>query len=570
MNKFPFPQIVASACRSFLVPSPDETAESWLARSIILSRGTDAPGFVSLTNFPYARRIVELAKSRKPVHLSLCWAAQSSKTQTMFNVAAYRGRNIPQDTLFAVANQVMATGYSVRRWLPMLHDSPVMREIFPADRRRISGPQQRFLTHNMIWTGSHSDANLRGNPVRDLFGDEIDVWEPDALEDFLQRNKAFAGSFTFVSSTPTTRNGAIWSLLQAGSNERFFVPCLHCGHVQALRWEQVRWPDSCRNDNGAWHLPAVEEHARLHCEKCDGPHTNGQRLDIVQRGQWQATNPNALPNEFSFQLSGLYVHHPKSSLGKLAAKFCRAQNTRSPELLKSFVTNELAEPWEPQLKTDGTALEVVAGDYGPEDAWPDGRWLTSTWDVQQDRREGEVRLWAENGDSRLLWEGIASTWGEVEEVIRRYNVPAHHVGVDSGYTPQVVYDVCARNGWQPLKGEGRGSYLSDDHDPQSGRPIQTIWRESLVAMSDGRHIPLLLWASQSAQDHLAFLLSGKGPSYTAHRQTSERYRDQMRSHAKVERGGRWIWDKVAKRDEAWDVATMGVVMAVRLDILRQM
>ncbi len=571
-DNYRFPAAIADACRGFLRPAPNETVEQWLGRCIQLNRGTDSPGFVSLSNFPYARRIVELAKSRKPTQVILCWASQSSKTQTMFNSAAYRARNLPADTMFATANQTMSTGYSVRRWGPMLFDSPVMREIFPADKRRIAGPSQRFLTHNMIWTGSHSEANLKGNPCRDLFGDEIDIWgdatadHDSALEGFLQRNKAFAGSFTMLSSTPTTRDGAIWRLLLSGSNERFFVPCQDCGRHQYLKWDQVVWSSEAKQDDGKWHLPKVEETARLHCEFCGSPHTNGDRLRIVQGGEWRPLNPGAMPDEYSFQLNGLYVCHPKSSLGKLAAKFCRAQNTRNMDLLQAFITGDLAEPWEPKLHEDGTALEVVTGDYAQGDPWPEGKWRTSTWDVQKDRKEGEVREWADDGDSRLLWEGVVSTWRELQEVVKRFGVPPEHVGIDSGYSTQDVYDSCVDCGWQPMKGESRGIYLSDETD-NDGTPIKLIWRESLVPMANGRHIPLLLWSSQSAQDNLAFLLSGNGPSYSTYRNVSERYTTQMKSHAKVERGSKWVWDKIAKRDEAWDCATMGVVMAIRLGIL---
>ncbi len=569
---YTFPKAILESCRGFLKPAPQETVEQWLSRCIQLNRGTDSPGFVSLSNFPYARRVLELAKSRKPTQVVACWASQSSKTQTMFNAAAYRARNLPADTMFATANQTMSTGYSVRRWGPMLHDSPVMREIFPHDKRRIAGPSQRFLTHNMIWTGSHSEANLKGNPCRDLFGDEIDIWgdatadHDSALEGFLQRNKAFAGSFTMLSSTPTTRDGAIWRLLLAGSNERFFVPCQDCGKMQFLKWDQVVWPQDCRENDGLWNLRSVEEKARLQCEHCLSPHTNGQRLSIVQKGEWEALNKSAMPDEYSFQLNGLYVHHPKSSLGKLAAKFCRAKNTRNLDLLQAFITGDLAEPWEPKLHADGTAIEVVSGDYGPGEPWPDGKWLTSTWDVQQDRMEGEVRLWADNSDSRLLWEGVVSTWAEIDSIVKQFDVPPHHVGIDSGYKAPEVYQACRDYGWQPMKGENRPHYMAEEKD-QDGSTVRTIWRESVVAMNEGRYIPLLLWSSQAGQDALAFLLSGNGPIYTAHRATSERYNIQMKSHAKIERGGRWTWEKVAKRDEAWDVATMGVVMANRLGIL---
>lgn len=571
-DNYQFPAAIAAACRGFLRPAPDETVEQWLGRCIQLNRGTDSPGFVSLQNFPFARKIVELAKSRRPTQVVACLASQSSKTSQMLFAAAYRARNLPADTLFATANQTMSTGYSTRRWLPMLNDSAVMREIFPLDKRKIAGPSQRFLTHNMIWTGSHSEANLKGNPCRDLFGDEIDIWgdatadHDSALEGFLQRNKAFAGSFTMLSSTPTTRDGAIWRLLLAGSNERFFVPCQDCGHMQFLKWEQVVWPQECRQDDGSWNLRAVEEGARLLCERCQSPHTNGQRLAIVQRGEWQALNPGAMPDEYSFQLNGLYVHHPKSSMGKLAAKFCRAKNTRNLDLLQAFITGDLAEPWEPKLHADGTAIDVVAGDYGPGETWDQGRWLTSTWDVHPDRMEGEVRLWAENADSRLIWEGVVSTWGELDKVVKSYNVPAEHVGVDSGYLTPEVYKQCRDYGWTPMKGEQRGFYIAEERT-SDGQPLRTRWRESWGHMSDGRVIPLLLFASYAAQDELAFLLSGNGPSYTSHRSTSERYRVQMKSHAKVERGGKTVWDKVMKRDEAWDVATMGVVMADRLGIL---
>ena len=101
----------------------------------------------------------------------------------------------------------------------------------------------------LVMTGANSAVGLRSLPARYLFLDEVDAYPPSADEEGDPVALAEARTLTFAHrrkiflvSTPTIQGvSRIEREYLASDQRRFFVPCPHCGAMQWLRFERLRW-----------------------------------------------------------------------------------------------------------------------------------------------------------------------------------------------------------------------------------------------------------------------------------------------------------------------------------------
>ena len=113
----------------------------------------------------------------------------------------------------------------------------------------------------LVMTGANSAVGLRSLPARYLFLDEIDAYPASADEEGDPVALAEARTLTFAHrrkmflvSTPTIQGvSRIEREYLASDQRRFFVPCPHCGAMQWLRFERLRW-DKGRPETAAYCL----------------------------------------------------------------------------------------------------------------------------------------------------------------------------------------------------------------------------------------------------------------------------------------------------------------------------
>ena len=128
----------------------------------------------------------------------------------------------------------------------------MLREKVTPARSRDSGNtvlSKEFPGGILVMTGANTAVGLRSMPARYLFLDEVDAYPASADEEgdpvalaeartltFAHRRKVFLGS------TPTIQGlSRIEREYEASDQRRFFVPCPHCGAMQWLRFERLRW-----------------------------------------------------------------------------------------------------------------------------------------------------------------------------------------------------------------------------------------------------------------------------------------------------------------------------------------
>jgi len=333
---------------------------------------------------------------------------------------------------------------------------------------------------------------------------------------------------------------------EASDQRRFFVPCLHCGEYQVLKWANVSWPSG------------EPQKAQYACESCGGLLNDGQRIAMIRRGEWRATAP--FTGRAGFHLSELYS--PWSTLGGIAQAFVEAK--RSPETLKTWVNTSLGETWEDSGEgVDDTGLLSRREEYTAE--VPDRAvLLTAGVDVQSDRLEMEVVAW---GDGEESWSidylvihgdpARGDVWAALDAALTRTyqheTGTAMHItatGIDSGGShTQVVYDYCRRRAIRrvfALKGVAG-----------AGRPVVTLSRKHQGG--GNRKVDLHLVGVDDAKGTIysRLKIDDVGPGYCHFPfERSDDYFLQLTAERIVTRFSKGFprreWVKVRARNEALD------------------
>ena len=111
---------------------------------------------------------------------------------------------------------------------------------------------------------------------------------------------------------------------------------------------------------------------------------------------------------------------------------------------------------------------------------------------------------------RVLYEGHVSSDGgdelELKRICDQYNVPSAQTFVDIGYQQERILDVCVKNGWTGIKGDGNKRFFL--HKGHNGKPLEKSFSpiKRIRAKSGGIALYIFL-ASNEIKDILARMLA---------------------------------------------------------------
>ena len=172
----------------------------------------------------------------------------------------------------------------------------------------------------------------------------------------------------------------------------------------------------------------------------------------------------------------------------------------------------------------------LSGGFAMEEEWDQEYRRYLTVDVQRDYFRVIVRLWAENGDSRLFYAGELHTWDQLQDLQKRLNINAGRVFVDCGFERYQgeVYRQCADNDWMAAKGDGAQSFTWTILDKRTGksqqvrRPysqVQFVDSGIGIARTGGKNMrkadlcKRIRWASDYIKLNFHRLRAGQGASW---------------------------------------------------------
>ena len=393
---------IAQAWRDGLTPDPLLTVSEWAQQHRVLtSRASAEPGRYRIARTPYMRDILDALSPADPCRrVVFMKAAQVGATEGGNNWIGYVIHQAPGPMLAVQPTVELAKRNSRQRIDPLIEESAALRERVRPARSRDSGNtmlSKEFPGGILIMTGANSAVGLRSIPARYILLDEVDAYPASADEEGDPVTLAEARSLTFAHrrkvlliSTPTVKGfSRIEREYEASDQRRYFVPCPHCGHAQALVFERLRWEKG------------KPETAAYHCKSCDEPIAEHHKTAMLAAGVWRATGTAADPATIGFHLSALYSPPGWKSWADIARDKEAAKG--SDEAERAFRNTVLGETWvETGEAPDWQRLYDRRERWTPGTVPAGGLFLTAGADVQKDRIEVDVWAWGRGLESWLI------------------------------------------------------------------------------------------------------------------------------------------------------------------------
>lgn len=314
----------------------------WAEKTLVFPRETspNAPGRVSLSRQPYMREPLEVLRDTKIEHLYFVWASQTGKTALDLLILAYLIEHDPMPLLWALPSDTIAKPFSRNRLQPFLKANPCLAKHIRRDPAAFSPMEMALDNMPVYMTGVTSPARLSSRPIAYVIQDEEAKYEhvnkkeahPAALIE--ERTKSFPRHLIIHSSTPNVEDEPFWQGYSKSDMREFFVPCPRC--EQMILFEFSRETLVWTGDS----LEEIEASAHYVCPCCFREIYDSEKIDMMSKGAWSATNEAAHPSRRGYHLNSLYS--PFVTFGQFARKFVEC----SRELLSQLELQNFKNSWE--------------------------------------------------------------------------------------------------------------------------------------------------------------------------------------------------------------------------------
>lgn len=314
-----------------------------------------------------------------------------------------------------------AEGYSKDEIAPMLRDTPVLRDLVSEPKAKDGSNTillKQFRGGALQMVGANSARGFRRVSRRVVLFDEVDGYpastpEGDQIKLGIKRSEYYWNRKIGIASTPTTKEfSRVERWFLQSDQRRYFVPCPDCGHMQYLRWQQMKWESG------------KPETAAYECENCQTLIPHRMKRWMVDRGEWRATAPSSQPGLVGFHLWAGYSYSPNASWEQLVREFLEVKS--DPDQLRTFINTTLGEPFEldysNKLSADG--LMGRREPYAPGLCPKGVLTLTAGVDTQDDRLEVSVWGWGAGEEAWHVWHqvlygdpALPEVWAQLDHVL---------------------------------------------------------------------------------------------------------------------------------------------------------
>ena len=375
--------LAGEAIADGIKPPPRLSVTEWAdAHRRLPTKGAGEPGPWRTSRVPYSAEIMDCLSADHPAkRVVFMKSVQSAGTEMGNNWVGWFIDTQKAPMMIVQPTLDMAERWSKQRLASMIDDCPSLRSKIAPSRARDSGNTtllKEWAGGVMVISGANSGASLRSMPARYVFLDEVDAYpqelegEGDPIKLAEARTTTFPRRKVFLVSTPTIESlSRINKEWLASDMRRYHVPCPHCGHEQALAWDNLRWPKG------------QPEQAVYHCADCGAGIEEHHKTKMLAAGRWVASYPER--PVAGFHINGLYT---PTGLGltwaELAEEWIEA--SKDPARQKTFINLRLGEVVaDPNEKLDADDLASRAATYESRTIPKGCLILTCGVDVQKDR-----------------------------------------------------------------------------------------------------------------------------------------------------------------------------------------
>ena len=403
-------------------PPKKLTLSEWADEYAYLSAESSAEGGRWHT-LPYQKAMMDAITDPKIEQVTVMKSARVGYSKILNHIIAYHIHQDPCGIMVVQPTIEDAAGYSKEEIAPMIRDTKVLTNLVSDAKTRDSNNtilQKQFPGGVLSLVGANSARGFRRVSRRIVLFDETDGYpasagtEGDQIKLGIARTQYFWNRKIVAGSTPTIKDfSRIERLFEQSDQRRYYVPCCHCGHMQYLRWPNMRWQDDD---------PLTASYA---CEECGALIPHSKKRWMVERGEWRATQPGN-GRHAGFHIWAAYSYSPNAEWSNLVEEFLLSKN--DPEQLKTWINTTLGECWEDEYasKVGADGLMERAANEKYEKGIPPKEvlMLSLGCDVQDDRLS--MSLWGigRNEEMYLVDRKViygsparADLWKQMDEVL---------------------------------------------------------------------------------------------------------------------------------------------------------
>lgn len=572
------------------IPAP-LTLSQWADREFYLSSESSAIEG-PWQSLPFQRDIMDCISNDDIRIIDWLKCARVGYTKILMAAAGYFVSYMRRSGAIYQPTDTDAQEFSKAEIDPMIRDCKAIRDAFKGDVDRRGKDNtldmKAFMGALLYIRGAHTPRSFRRLTIDWVFYDELEGFERDIgeegdpvqLGDARISNSAYPKSVR--GSTPRLKHD---SLIQGEAERakhffRYRVPCLECEWYQALLFGQLRWD---RDDANS---------VRYVCEHCEHSLEYQDLGEMLERGFWgtddghtirdgQLVDPDGKLIDWSrhiaFHIWAAYSPFFKwSELVEEWFEAMAANKQGDVRKLKTFTNTRLAESWEEigeQVAYDSLFSKREDYTRPPEKALL----LTATWDVQDDRLEGEVIAWGRGEESwgveyrviygdptqREVWEELEVVIGQKFDTEDGRTLQIAGVAIDSGHLADHVYQFY-KSTRHPRVYIVKGAQSADapivsaPHQRKSGRSKSPV--------------PLFMFGTNICKSitYRRLALDGSGPGRMHFPMSyDEDYFRSLTAERKLLKRRRGFevveWVKTRARNEALDVRAMGLAVLAILN-----
>lgn len=466
-------QGMRDALRPVIRMECDEWADKY---RILTSESSAEPGPWRTDRVPFLRKILQvLSPTSGYTKIVVQKGVQLAFTESALNCMGTFMDIDPCPIMYITTSLEVAKSFSEDRLEPMIANCDSLKKKVGDDTGKAAKNKKLVKTGpglRLILAGANSASSLRSRPVRVLVLDEADGYpndvkgegSPIALAE--KRQVTFGDKKkTYILSTPTLDiTSVVARELEKTDINKYNLPCPHCGEMQPLEFENLRW------------TPGNYEDVHYECRGCHEAIKEFEKTEMLEKGEWIPTQPERVSaSRIGFHINSLYSPVGWLSWGDICEMYDDA--LKDIDLMKTFVNTILGETW----KEKGEAPEWQ-NLFNRRETYKEGTipsrdvaFVTAGMDVQggkNARIEYEVVGWAKGKRSYSLEYGVIpgdisdeSVRAKIDEVLERTyprpdgaELPIRMAAIDSGYNTNEVYNFCrTRDPFKifPVKGDDK-------------------------------------------------------------------------------------------------------------------
>ena len=427
----------------------------WADEYAYLSAESSAEGGRWRT-LPYQKGIMDAITNNNIEQVTVMKSARVGYSKILNHIIAYHIHQDPCSIMVVQPTIQDATGYSKEEVAPMIRDTKCLQGLVSDARAKDSTNtllQKQYPGGTLSLVGANSPTGFRRVSRRIVLFDETDGYpiggagsEGDQIKLGIRRTEYFWNRKIVAGSTPTIKDfSRIEKLFNQTNQQRYYVPCPKCGHMQYLKWPNLI---ATVRDND----PST---AAYECESCKYHIPHNKKRWMVERGEWRATNPGN-GKHVGFHIWSAYSYSPNASWSNLVEEFLESK--QDPEQLKTWINTVLGETWEDEYasKVGAEALmeRAAAAKYERGEPPAEALVLCMGCDVQDDRLSMSIFGIGRNEEMFLVDRKViygsparADLWKQMDEVLMSkykcqdgYELKIESAAIDTGgHFTQEVY-----------------------------------------------------------------------------------------------------------------------------------